>query len=256
MKRFKKVMTWLGKLLCACGFFWFLLPFTKGGFAMGAAFGACVCLLGFWLLHFSPRVAEKGGLRKKLVRALSAAYVVGLAWAVYLSALMLSAQSHVPPVNANVILLGSRVYSAEHMSVSLRNRVQCAYEYLEAHPHAKCIVTGGQGDDEPCAEALVEKNALIRMGIAEDRIYLEDKSRNTRQNMDFSMEIARENNLGTTFAVVTQGFHMYRSLQLAENAGFAAYSLVADTDFLLFPEYYGRELLSLTKWHVQRIFLG
>ena len=73
--------------------------------------------------------------------------------------------------------------------------------------------------------------------------------------MGFAMEIAREEGLGTEFAIVTQSFHMFRALQLAENAGFTAYSLVAETDPLLFPEYYGRELLSLTKWVAQHLVL-
>ena len=45
--------------------------------------------------------------------------------------------------------------------------------------------------------------------------------------------------MGTEVAVVTQGFHMYRAIQLAKAAGFEPYSLVAETDPLLFPEYYG-----------------
>ena len=34
-----------------------------------------------------------------------------------------------------------------------------------------------------------------------------------------------------------------------------ARSLVADTDPVLFPLYYGRELLSLTKWNLEQLFL-
>ena len=70
------------------------------------------------------------------------------------------------------------------------------------------------------------------------------------------MDIAQEEGLGTEFVVVTQEFHMFRALQLAETAGFTAYSLTAQSDPLLLPEYYGRELLSLTKWMVERQFLG
>lgn len=154
-----------------------------------------------------------------------------------------------------VFSMGAQIYSAERMGVSLTNRVEKAAAYLQENPGAVCIVTGGQGGDEPCPEALTEKNALTRMGIAPDRIYMEDKSHNTRDNMGFSMVIAKEQGLGTEFAIVTQSFHMFRALQLAENAGFTAYSLVADTDPLLFPEYYGRELLSLTKWVAQHIVL-
>ena len=77
-----------------------------------------------------------------------------------------------------------------------------------------------------------------------------------RQNLEYAMDIAQEEGLGTEFVVVTQEFHMFRALQLAETAGFTAYSLTAQSDPLLLPEYYGRELLSLTKWMVERQFLG
>ena len=98
-------------------------------------------------------------------------------------------------------------------------------------------------------------HALIGLGIEDVRIFLEDRSHNTRENFKFAKEIADEQGMGTEVAVVTQGFHMYRAIQLAKAAGFEPYSLVAETDPLLFPEYYGRELLSLTKWQVERLVL-
>lgn len=256
MGRFKSVMKWIGKALCLIGCLWFLMPFLHGGFALGAVFGFCVCVLGFLLLTFYPRLADRGGWRKAAVRLISAFYVIGLLWTGYLTGLMFSAQFHTPPQGVNVIVLGAQVCSAERMGVSLQGRVDAAADYLKENPEAKCIVTGGQGSDEPCPEAVTEKNVLTRAGIGGDRIFLEDKSRNTRENMNFAKRIAEENGLGTEFAVVTQSFHMYRALKLAESAGFTPYSLVADTDWILFPEYYGRELLSLTKWHVQRLVLG
>lgn len=253
--QFEKVMKWIGKLLCLAGSVWFLLPVLHGGFALGAAFGLFVCILGFLLLHFYSWMAEKGGWKKAAVRLVSSFYVIGLVWAGYLTGMMLSAQYHTPPAGANVIVLGAQVYSAERMGVTLTNRVEKAFEYLKENPEAKCIVTGGQGSDEPCPEALTEKNALLRMGISKDRIYLEDKSKNTRQNMKFSKEIADREGLGTEFVVTTQGFHMHRAMMLAESAGITPYSLVADTDLILLPEYYGRELLSLTKWHIEQLVL-
>ncbi len=84
---------------------------------------------------------------------------------------------------------------------------------------------------------------------------MDDKSKNTRQNMRFSKEIADENRLGSQFVIVTQGFHMYRAMMLAKSAGITPYPLAADTDLILLPEYYGRELLSLTKFHLEQIVL-
>lgn len=253
MKKYKTVMKWVGKILSLLGCIWFLLPLFRGGFDLGAVFGFCVCLLGFLILQFYSRFAERGGWRKAIARLLSVFYCLGLVWAGYLTGLMLSAQFAAPPAGTNVIVLGAQVYSAERMGMTLTNRVNTAYDYLKKYPDTTCIVTGGQGGDEPCPEALTEKNALLRLGIEESRIHMEDQSRNTRQNLKFSKEIADREGLGTEFVIVTQSFHMFRAMKLAESAGLTPYSLVAPTDPLLLPEYYGRELLSLTKWHLENI---
>ena len=68
------------------------------------------------------------------------------------------------------------------------------------------------------------------MGIDGSRIFMEDQSHNTRENLKFAMEIAQEQEMGEEVAIVTQGFHMYRATQLAKSAGFTPYSLVAETD--------------------------
>lgn len=255
MKRVLFVLRMAGCVLCGAGCVFFLLPVFRGGFNLGAGFGMFVCLLGLALLLFFGKISRKGGWKQAVVRLVTAFYCLGLVWAAYLSGLMLSVQANTPPENVPVIVLGAQVYSEEKMGVSLTGRINAAYDYLLDNPQSSCIVTGGQGGDEPCPEALTEKNVLVKMGIDEDRIFLEDRSHNTRENLVFAKEIAEEQGLGEEVAIVTQGFHMYRATQLAKAAGFTPYSLVAETDPLLFPEYYGRELLSLTKWWVERLVI-
>ncbi len=255
MKRVLFVLRMAGCVLCGAGCVFFLLPVFRGGFNLGAGFGMFVCLLGLALLLFFGKISRKGGWKQAVVRLVTAFYCLGLVWAAYLSGLMLSVQANTPPENVPVIVLGAQVYSEEKMGVSLTGRINAAYDYLLDNPQSSCIVTGGQGGDEPCPEALTEKNVLVKMGIDEERIFLEDRSHNTRENLVFAKEIAEEQGLGEEVAIVTQGFHMYRATQLAKAAGFTPYSLVAETDPLLFPEYYGRELLSLTKWWVERLVI-
>lgn len=255
MKRVLFVLRMAGCVLCGAGCVFFLLPVFRGGFNLGAGFGMFVCLLGLALLLFFGKISRKSGWKQAVVRLVTAFYCLGLVWAAYLSGLMLSVQANTPPENVPVIVLGAQVYSEEKMGVSLTGRINAAYDYLLDNPQSSCIVTGGQGGDEPCPEALTEKNVLVKMGIDEERIFLEDRSHNTRENLVFAKEIAEEQGLGEEVAVVTQGFHMYRATQLAKAAGFTPYSLVAETDPLLFPEYYGRELLSLTKWWVERLVI-
>lgn len=253
-KRMRKLckMGFMG--LCGLGVLWFCLPLLHGGFGVGSAFGIGVCAAGIALAVLVPPFLRRGGVRRVLARIAVALYLVGLGWAGYLTALIVSYQAAAVPQGLNVVVLGAQVYSAERMGQSLTGRVDRAAEYLLANPQVQCIVTGGQGGNEPCPEALTAKNALIQRGVDPDRIYMEDKSHNTRQNLVFAMDIARERGLDTQVVVVSQSFHMYRAVRLARSAGFEAYGLPAETDPIIFPSYYGRELLSLTKWYLEELF--
>ena len=75
---------------------------------------------------------------------------------------------------------------------------------------------------------LTQKNALLAQGISEDRIFVEDQSSNTRENLRFAKEIAEEQGLGEEVAIVTQGFHMYRGLAAGKGGWVTPYSLVAE----------------------------
>lgn len=256
MQRISHITKLIFTVLCILGMAWFLLPLLRGGFGLGAGFGFAVCLLGLLLLQYSAKLTAKGGWRAIAVRSLVVFYIIGLCWAGYLTGAMVSVNLQTVPENTNVIVLGSQVYSAERMGRALTNRINAAYDYLTENPNVSVIVTGGQGTDEPCPEALTEKNALVRLGIDDTRIYMEDNSRNTRQNFLYAKKLADENNLGDEFVIVSQGFHLWRASKLAQSAGLTVYPLAAETDPLLLPEYYGRELLSLTKYHIEAYILN
>lgn len=240
--------------LCLLGVLWFCMPILHGGFGEGSVFGILICAAGIALALFYPKAKSRRGLPLVLARAAVALYCLGLGWAGWLTGLILFSQSAPVPQGMDVVVLGAQVYSAERMGQSLTDRVDRAAEYLLENPGSHCIVTGGQGGNEPCPEALTAKNALVRRGVEAERIYMEDKSRNTRQNLAFAREIAEEKGLEGPVVVVTQDFHMYRALRLAETAGFQARGLPARTDPVIFPSYYGRELLSLTKWYIEELF--
>lgn len=249
----KKILKWIFLALCSAGILWFCLPILHGGFAGGSVFGIFICALGIALALLFPRFYRQGRRRRMLAITALALYCLGLAWAGFLTGLMVSYQAAEPPQGLNVVVLGAQVYSEERMGVSLSGRVDRAFDYLQANPQVKCIVTGGQGGNEPCPEALTERNVLVDWGIDPERIYMEDKSRNTRQNLCFAMEIAQREGLDPEVVVVTQDFHLFRAVMLAKSAGFAAHGLSAPTDPILLPQYYGRELLSLTKWMAEEL---
>ena len=252
----KKRMKWLKAafiVLCAAGILWFCMPILHGGFAEGSLFGVAVCGLGMAIALRYRRMVERGGWRKALARTAAVLYALGICWAGYLTVLIVTYQAAPPPPGRDVVVLGAQVYSAERMGMSLKNRVERAAEYLLENPESRCVVTGGQGGNEPCPESLTARNALVRLGIEPERIFAEDRSRNTRENLKYAMEAVQEYGLDTEVVVVSQSFHLYRAVRLAESAGFTASGLAAETDPIIYPSYYGRELLSLTKWYIEEL---
>ncbi len=130
------------------------------------------------------------------------------------------------PENAVVIILGAHVM-AHRISGTLYNRVKAAADFLRDHPAAKCITTGGQGLNEPCAEGNAAKSALLEMGIAEERVFAETRSTTTWENLLFAKDILEEEKLGSVVLISTQSFHQWRAGKMAERMGLEPYPLIA-----------------------------
>lgn len=143
-----------------------------------------------------------------------------------------------PPV---LIVLGCQVKDGRP-SLLLQNRIDTAYDYLTAHPECFCIVSGGQGSDEAMSEAKCMYDELTKMGIDSERIYVEDQSTSTRENLEFSKAIMERENLGDTAILVTNSFHELRAQLAAESIGIPCGGESADTPWWLMPSFYLREL--------------
>ena len=117
----------------------------------------------------------------------------------------------------HVIVLGAQM-KADGPSKALQYRLDEAIRYLNENPSSKVIVSGGQGSDEHISEAQGMYEYLVEKGIEKDRIIKEDKSVNTTQNLAFSAEyLDRERD---SVAVVTNNFHVFRAVKIAEKAGY------------------------------------
>ena len=111
--------------------------------------------------------------------------------------LMARAAGNRPPEDlpCTVIVLGCQVLEDGRPSLMLQKRIDAAYGYLSAHPDAACVASGGLDDSETVTEAQCIRSTLVSMGIDEGRIYLEDRSRSTEENLSFSAAIIREQSL-------------------------------------------------------------
>jgi len=151
------------------------------------------------------------------------------------------------PAGSVVIVLGAQVKNSRPTLI-LSGRIQAAAEYLLSHPDSVCIASGGRGADEDISEASCIRSTLVQdYGIDSDRIYLEDASFNTRQNLENSALIIAEKGLPENVVIVTDGFHMFRAKTLAGWKGLTPYSCPAATDKWLVFYLYVRECIGIPK---------
>jgi uncharacterized SAM-binding protein YcdF (DUF218 family) len=127
-----------------------------------------------------------------------------------------------------MIVLGCQVKSWGP-SILLQDRINTAAEYLLDHPDTLVIASGGQGPDEPMSEAQAIRDGLAALGVEEERIYLEDQSHNTSQNLTCSRAILEELEVPVegNVLVVSNGFHLARVRLLAERYGLGEVSTLA-----------------------------
>ncbi len=148
-----------------------------------------------------------------------------------------------------IIILGAKV-NGENMSLSLRKRAEKGLEFLESHPEAYGVLSGGQGPDEGISEAEAMKRFLIENGIDESRLIIEDQSTSTIENIEFSMDKILDHNKSNDsnqmkVAVVTNRFHILRARMIGWKRGHDFDGIGAESFPLLVPNYYLREFFGV-----------
>ena len=116
-----------------------------------------------------------------------------------------------------LIVLGAQVRKSGPTR-SLKYRLDAAYDYMIANEHTRCVVSGGQGCNEPDSEARIMCDYLVSKGISADRILLEDKSVNTMENIRNSSAFL--NKEVDHVGIVTNNFHVFRAMHLSRRQGY------------------------------------
>lgn len=111
----------------------------------------------------------------------------------------------------------------------LQDRLDKALDYLKDHPDLTVVVSGGQGNNEPKAEAQGMADYLAEHGISRENMILETMSHNTWQNLSFSARHLEEAgyDIKDGVMIVSNGFHLTRARMLAERIGFEQVSVLA-----------------------------
>lgn len=253
MKVLKKAV-WVALMLAELALIiMFILPIYVKVTNIGVVFGLFMSVLLFAVTAFWKKIKRilKRILAHRIGKAIFVAFcgVFGLLviYALILSGLMLKSLVTAPEKPDVVIVLGCKVQKSGNPSLMLNQRIKAAYKYLEENPNVICVVSGGQGADEPLSEAEVMKSRLTEKGISEDRIIVEDKSESTRQNIEFSLALLEERGITVSeAAIVTDGFHQFRAGLVAKEYDLNPTAVSAETPLWLVMPYWVREWFALS----------
>ena len=149
-----------------------------------------------------------------------------------------------------LIVLGAHV-EGDRVTDSLKRRLNRAFRYLESHPYARAVLSGGQGEGEAVSEAEAMAGYLKAKGIDPKRLVLEDRSTTTEENLRFSKALI--GSVEEPVGIVSNNFHLYRACLLAESFGYRkACPMAAGCHRVLIIKYMVREFFAVWKAWIKK----
>lgn len=227
-----------------------LLLAAAGLFAFAATghtyFAALLALIAALIVFY--RFA--GRVLKIVVTALLAIGVV--VFVIIEIPIVKAARTDAPADCDYIVVLGAGLHG-DVPSLSLRNRLDAALAWLEAHPDCVAVVSGGQGPGETMTEGEAMQIWLEAKGIEPERIIVEDKATSTQENLANSFALIRDSggDPDGNCAVVTSEYHLYRAKALAAKQGVECYGVAARTSWpTLMLNYFIREGFAVTYYRL------
>ena len=191
---------------------------------------------------------------KQLLMLALICMLLGIIFYLGVVAMVCYREKNVPPVGEYdaIIVLGAQVKPDGEPSLQLQWRIDTA---VQAWKERNCLIAvcGAQGGNEPAPEAHVMRDELIRQGVPDECILVDDTSRNTNQNIANAAALLEDHEVDHVL-IVTSDYHLPRALALAEDAGLDASGLGAPTKQGLnfWVKNHGREALAWIKYWMQK----
>ena len=143
-----------------------------------------------------------------------------------------------------VIALGAQVYSDGTPCHQLYDRVQIASEIFLDNAGEKLLLSGDARVPEEYDEISAMTKVALQLGVEEDNILPDPKGLNTYQSME---RLKNEFNFDSC-VIVTQKYHIYRSVYIARKMGIDAYGVNSDPrDYATIVYNEARETLARIK---------
>lgn len=145
---------------------------------------ACVAFFGYKVLPKWLKGVLCAGMSFFL-----ATYIAFLSYSLATAASSKARLDALPKDEQLTVMIFGCYVRGEEPGRTLTTRLDAALSLLKRYPNADCIVSGGQGSNEAISEAEAMRRYLVSRGIAEERITLEDRSKNTSENLEYTFAI-------------------------------------------------------------------
>lgn len=144
-----------------------------------------------------------------------------------------------------VIVLGAGLINGK-VGPLLAGRLDRGLEVQRKFGGTPLIITsGGQGADEPRPEGTAMREYLLDQDVDPDSVVAETESRNTEENLRFSVRLLADPSSPVT--VVTSSYHAFRAGLLTRSMGLRAHALGSQTAWYFLPSALLREFAAVVR---------
>ena len=258
MRQFIQISLFLlGGLLFSYTVFLALRVNFSLGVVLPGILGLPLLLSGFFFRFLLPENSH--GIWRLIKYLLIGGYSLALVFILIACLLITGQLSRDPdPQSDALVVLGAGLYG-DRVSATLALRLDAAYDFWQQHPSLPIVVTGGQGPDEWIPEAEAMADYLVRRGVPEEKILLENLSTSTYENLANARDLIISASLNQGSAsgsqkasviVVTSGYHLYRAIRIAGSLDLNASGIGAPVLWYLLPSDLLRETLAITRFYL------
>lgn len=128
-----------------------------------------------------------------------------------------------PPSNPECFVIPSYALKDRGLPTRpTRAQIELAYEWWKRFPRAKLIMSTGDNQGLVVTNAEVMAQYAIRLGVPHENVIMEDRSRNTYENLRYSMEIIQNEGLKQP-TLVTLDLYTRRATATARKMGWGEF---------------------------------
>jgi len=142
-----------------------------------------------------------------------------------------------------IVVLGAKVYDDGRLSLMLQDRLNKTIEVFNNNI-TNTILVSGDSENNEYDETTAMKNYLVKNGVNEENVEVDIYGLSTYDSIYRMKEVFKYKKV----LIITQEYHLYRSLYIADSLGIKTYGVSADGE-----DYFGqtireiREILARNK---------